>query len=236
MLALQKLGEKHVLYQPSIGAVAIDVVDVRGVMIASVEPNGPAAAGGVKAGDVYTLAKGQPTPDVAALHAVLASAKAGERIVLQGNDGGTALREAAVQLAAAPRVVSMEDQTVLFNKLVIDLRERLVHAGGGPEEAITRLNLAVALMAVENFREAREHLERVDLPRGSGVSFGTVQYLLGVTYEKLDLLLDAERAWNEAVNSPTSTLTEDGPTVAELAAARLKMLHPARRPAGLRDP
>ena len=91
-----------------------------------------------------------------------------------------------------------------------------------------RLNLAVALARVENWGAARLELQRVKLPDGPGVSSGTVQYLLGLASDRMGNRAEAETAWRAAAAS-TALLTEDGPSIKELAEARLAELQ--RRPA-----
>jgi hypothetical protein len=64
-------------------------------------------------------------------------------------------------------------------------------------------------------------LSKIQLAAGPGVSNGTVQYLLGLCYEALGQVAEAEQAWRAAATDADSLLTEDGPFVRELAEARL---------------
>jgi Flp pilus assembly protein TadD len=83
-----------------------------------------------------------------------------------------------------------------------------------------RLNLAVGLMRLGNWPGALAELSKVQLPAGPGVSTGTVQYLLGLSYEALGQAAEAERAFRAAADT-ASLLTEDGPAVKELAERKL---------------
>jgi Flp pilus assembly protein TadD len=119
-----------------------------------------------------------------------------------------------------PRLVAMNDQSLLFNNLVLALRTRLATSGATPDP-IVRLNLAVALMRLGNFADALTELSRVTLAPGPGVSSGTVHYLLGLCHEQLGRLSEAEKQWRLAAADPDALLTEDGPFVKEAAESKL---------------
>ena len=73
-----------------------------GAGIASVEPGGPAAAAGLKAGEVITGVAGQPTPSIQALTTALAQLKPGQQVPVevQGQDGSK--RTVQVKLGELP--------------------------------------------------------------------------------------------------------------------------------------
>jgi Flp pilus assembly protein TadD len=127
-----------------------------------------------------------------------------------------------------PRLISLSDQTLLANRLLVDFRTRLLSPADAVEESVIRLNLAAALARLQAWGDARTELQRVKLPDQAGVGSGTVQYLLGVCAENLGNRAEAEAAYRAAVSSE-SWLTDDGPPVKELAEARLADLQ--RRPA-----
>jgi S1-C subfamily serine protease len=54
----------------------------QGVLVYSVETGGPAAAAGVKAGELITSIDGQDTPDAATLSHVLAGLKPGDTVMV----------------------------------------------------------------------------------------------------------------------------------------------------------
>ena len=66
----------------------------------------------------------------------------------------------------------------------------------------------------------------MQLPDRPGVGNGTVQYLLGVCADELGNRAEAEAAFRAAA-ATENLLTEDGPSVKELAEARLSQLKPA---------
>jgi hypothetical protein len=126
----------------------------------------------------------------------------------------------------------MTDETLIFNKLLVDFRRQLASAPGPLDQSVARLNLAVSLMRVGSWNEARAELEAVDLPDGGGVSAGTVQYLSGLCREALGQLAEAERAWRAAAASKDAMLTADGPLIRDLAEQKLADLaRRLRRPA-----
>ena len=108
----------------------------------------------------------------AALMAMAATAKATLEIVR-----GSAARTVELPLLAQARAVNLNDQSLLFNPLLVHLRHRLAFAANTPAEPVLRLNIGIALMRLANWEEARQELERATLPDAAGVSQGTVLYL-----------------------------------------------------------
>ena len=221
--AIAQLDRMPAFFRPSIGMVAIDVADLTGVVVASVEANGPAAKAGVKPGDIVVSANAKPIADGAALAAALASSKANDDLALELKDRTGAARKAAVKVMMTPRLIGISDQSLLVNAILVALRSRLLSPSDPTEEAVMRLNLAAALARVEAWSEAKTELQNVKLPEGSGVANGTVQYLLGLCADRMGNRADAEAAYRAAAASD-SLLTEDGPPVRELAQAKLAEL------------
>ena len=126
-------------------------------------------------------------------------------------------------MVVTPRLIGMSDQTVLFNRALVDLRARLASTTDPFQQSVIRLNTAVALARLGECATARDELKQVQLPDRPGVGNGTVQYLLGVCAEELGNRAEAEAAFRAAA-ATESLLTEDGPPVKELAEARLAQL------------
>jgi hypothetical protein len=139
------------------------------------------------------------------------------------------MRKVELTAALVPRALVVSDQTLLANKAILDLRQRLPSAMNTRDEPVVRLNLAIALMHTRSWALARAELERVTMPQGPGISNGTVQYLLGLCYDALGLPNDAARAWKVAAADARGLLTEDGPPIADMAASRLAALERGRR-------
>jgi len=221
--AITQLDRMPAFFRPSIGMVGVDVADVAGVVVGGVDPSGPAAKAGIKVGDLVTKANNQPIADAAALAAALGTRKSNEDLNLEIKDRTGAVKQAAVKVSMTPRLIGISDQSLLVNAILVALRSRLLTPSEPAEEAIMRLNLAAALARVGAWNEARMELQNVKLPEGSGVANGTVQYLIGLCADRLGNRADAETAYRAAAASD-SLLTEDGPPVRELAAAKLAEL------------
>jgi hypothetical protein len=219
-LAVGRLDRSLSFFKPSIGLAAVDVADLEGPVVAAVEPNSPAAKAGLQTGDVVLRANGQPVADAAALTTLLGGRKADELLALELKDRAGPPKKAEVRVMMTPRLIGMNDQSLMVNRILVDLRSRLLTGADPALESVIRLNLAVALARVGAWSEARQELQRVKLAEGPGVSTGTVQYLLGITADRMGDRAEAESAWRAAA-ATSALLTEDGPTVKELAEQRL---------------
>ena len=225
--AVAKLDRVTPLTQSTLGLVAIDVADVNGPVVVSVEANGP-ANGKIQPGDSIVSVGGQPVADVAALAKVVSTRQPGKPIAVELKDAKGTARKADVDVVSTPRLISLSDQTVLFNRTLVDLRAQLAAASDPFQQSVIRLNTAVALARLGECAVARDELKQVQLPDRPGVGTGTVQYLLGVCAEQLGNRAEAEAAYRAAA-ATESLLTEDGPPVKELAEAKLAQLN---RPSG----
>lgn len=225
-LAVGRLDRGLTFFRPSIGLTTIDVADIEGAVVVAVD--GPSARAGILPGDVISKANAQPVADTAAFNTLLAGRKADEDLTLEYKDKAGAMKRADVKVFMTPKLMLMTDQTLMINRILVELRARVQSQGDPIEDSVMRLNLAVALARVENWSEARLELQRVKLPDGPGVANGTVQFLLGVAADRMGNRAEAETAWKAAAQSNAS-LTEEGPAVKELAEARLAELQ--RRPA-----
>jgi hypothetical protein len=217
--AIARLDQQPAMYRPSVGLVVADVLDVTGAVVTAVDVDGAAAKAGLAPGDVVTKVGGQPVADGSGFAALVAQRKAGDTLQVELTDKSGAAKSAALAVTMAPRLVAMNDQSLLFNSLLLGLRPRVIQATTA--DPVVRLNLSVALMRLGNWAEARNEMAKIRLAAGPGVSNGTVQYLLGLCHEALGQVAEAEKAWRAAATDPESLLTEDGPAVKELAERRL---------------
>lgn len=225
--AVGRLDRGLAFFRPTLGPTAVDVADMEGPVIVAVDPNGPAAKAGIQAGDILLKANAQPVADAAALIALLASRKADEDLTLDLKDRAGAARKVDTKVIMTPRLIGLNDQSLMINKILVDLKSRLQTQGDPLADSVMRLNLAVALARAGNWSEARLELQRVKLGDGPGVAAGTVHYLLGLAAERLGNIAEAEAAWKAAAQT-TALETEDGLPVKDLAEARLQGLQ--RRP------
>jgi hypothetical protein len=216
--AISKLDHRIDLSRPSLGLLAIDVASVPGPVVASVDANGP-ANGRVQVGDVIVSVRGQAVADAAALDKIIASSKPGETLGLELRDAKGAPKKAEIALFLTPRLIGMSDQSVLANRALVDLRARMATTTDPFLQSVTRLNIAVALARVGECNAARTELEQVQLPDRPGVGPGTVHYLRAVCADAIGNRAEAESYFKMAA-STESLLTEDGPAVKDLVAAR----------------
>jgi tetratricopeptide (TPR) repeat protein len=217
--AIQTLDIAFPVVRPSLGVLAIDVNGPAGTIVIAADVTDPVKATGLQPGDRIVSVDGKKIDEVAALLAALEGTGPKKAVTLDVLQGNTA-KTISVPVLQQARAISLGDQSVLFNPLLMNLRHRLAFAANTPIEHVLRLNIAIALMRLGNWEDARRELERTTLPDGPGVAQGTVQYHLGECYEKLGRFSDAAQAWRKARDS-AAWLTEDGPPVKELAEARL---------------
>jgi membrane-associated protease RseP (regulator of RpoE activity) len=227
--AVTRLDRSVPLMKPSIGLNAIDVADVPGAVVFAVTPGSAAAQANIQPGDTIVKANDQAIASASALATLLAGKSTNDALTLEVKDRAGASKTASVKVAMTPRVIGVNDQMLLANRLLAEFRNRLLTPANAQEEAIIRLNMAAAMVRLQEWTDARNELQNVKLPEGAGVGNGTVQYLLGVCFDNLGNRADAEAAWKAAASSE-SWLTEDGPPVKELAEARLAAMQgrPAR--------
>lgn len=226
-LAVGKIDRGLSFFRPTLGMTAVDVADMEGPVIVAVDPNGPAAKAGIQPGDVLLKVNSQAVPDNTALINLLAMRKADEALTLDLKDRTGAAKKADTTVSMTPRLIGLSDQSLMVNKILVDLRNRLQTQADPTTDSVIRLNLAVALARAGNWAEARLELQRVKLNDGPGVAAGTVQYLLGLAAERMGNIAEAEAAWRAAA-ATTALETEDGLPVKDLAEARLQGLQ--RRP------
>lgn len=226
-MAVGRLDRGLQFFKPSLGLTVVDVADLDGPVVVAVEPNGPGAKSGIQPGDVVLKANSQAVPDAGTLTSLLAGRKADEDLTLELKDKAGVAKRADVKVLMTPRLIGMNDQSLMINKILVDLKARLLAPGEPINDSVMRLNLAVALARVGLWSEARIELQRVKLNEGPGVSNGTVQYLLGLAAERMGNAAEAEAAWRAAA-ATTALISEDGLPVKELAEARIQALQ--RRP------
>ncbi len=227
--AVGRLDRALSFFRPSLGMTLVDVADLEGPVVVAVDPKGPAAKAAIQPGDVVLRANSQPVPDAAGLANLLAGRKQDEDMTLDMKDKAGAPKKADVKVFMTPRLIGLNDQSLLINKILVDLRGRVQQPGDPVTDSVMRLNLAVALARVGSWADARIELQRVKLNDGPGVSAGTVQYLLGLAAERMGNNAEAEAAWRAAAAS-AALISEDGLPVKDLAEARLQALQ--RRPSG----
>lgn len=218
--ALRALDATAEVQAPSLDFVGVEIADNPGVAIVSVLAGGQAVQAGLVPGDLVVDVRDVPVRSMAELAAAIAALPPGQAVPVTVKDRAGATRTVMAAPVRRPVLVSVEDRMTGFNRLALDLRFRLTGVTDPAEETLLRLNLAVALLKLGNHAEARRELARVKLPDGPGISNGTVQYLVGLSYEGTNQPAEAEQAFRAAAAVEGAQLTVFGPAIADLVKAR----------------
>jgi len=219
MRALDAPSNLAALLRRNLGVSVVDALYRPGPVVADVGAG--ASSAGLVVGDAITHVNDAAVSSAQDLRRVLDSVGQRETVSLrvQGRTGTSRVVEAPVRLE--PRIATLTPAGEAANVALIDLRARLRRAGG-LEEAAIHLNLAALLMRLASWNAAVAELQQVKLPDTSGVSNGTVQYMLGRCWDALGRAAEAQQAFAGAGKVAGSTLGEDGPLISELVAVKRK--------------
>jgi tetratricopeptide (TPR) repeat protein len=219
---LSVVDQKVAVYHPWTGIITVDTLLYEGVPILRVAAGSPGALAGLQPGEVIDAADGHPIRQTAELLALVAAKKPKDKIALHVK-GAAAARAVDVLLGQTPQEIPLNDPALLYNKVMMDLRQEVDGYPGTETAAFARLNLAVCAMHFGDFAAAHEHLlkARAELPQRPGISQGTALYYLGLALERLGYKKEAADAYRAAAAAKDATLFDnDGPAVAPLAARR----------------
>jgi tetratricopeptide (TPR) repeat protein len=219
---IDALDQKALVYRPWTGLITVDTQLHEGVPVLRVATGSPAARAGIQPGEVVVAADDKPVKQTADLLAVVAAKEPQEKVKLQLT-GGAAPRSVDLALDQTPQEIPLNDPSLIYNKVMMDLRHQVDGYPGTEEAAFARLNLALSAMHFGDFAAAHEHLlkARTELPQRPGISQGTALYYLGLALERLGYKKEAADAYKAAAAAKDATLfNNDGPTVAPLAARR----------------
>jgi hypothetical protein len=238
--AATRLDDMPPLFKASLGLLAVDVADVPGAIVATVEPGGSAEAAGIRPGDVIVAAGDTQVTSGSQLLGILSAHQGTQPLSVEVRDRAGAAKKVSVAVQAVPSVVALMDQSLLFNKLAIDYVYRVAALTTPLEETAVRLNLAVVLMRLGSWADAARELERVVKVAGEGripatltdSIGGTAHYLLGMCAEATGDVAGATRAWKTAAQSRGNLLTDSGEPLKELSERRLNQLRTTRTGTG----
>ena len=219
---LSVVDQKATVYRPWSGLITVDTLLHEGVPVLRVVPGSPAAQAGIRAGEIIQGVDGKPVKQTAELLAALESKKPKDKLALQ-LQGAAGVHPVDLTLSETPQEIPLNDPALLYNKVMMDLRQVVDGYPGTEAAAFARLNLALCAMHFGDFAAAHEHLvkARAELPQRPGISQGTALYYLGLSLEKLGYKKEATEAYRAAAEASGATLfNNDGPAVAPLAARR----------------
>jgi len=216
-----RLNTTPPLMRVSAGIQVADVLNAGGAVVVKQIWRDSVTAPTLQKGDIIRAVDGNKIADGSAFLRFVSTRKAGDRLRLDVASRDGAVQTVELPVLALPEVIGLYDQSLLPNKLVLEFREATIKYSGRTEEYVARMNLAVALMRVGALAEAVDHLSKVRLADGPGVSAGTVQFLFGVCYDGLGRPTEAAAAFRMAMASSDALLTSDGPEIKPLAEEKL---------------
>jgi tetratricopeptide (TPR) repeat protein len=219
---ISAVDRKATIYRPWSGLITVDTRLHEGAPVLRVVPGSPAAQAGVQPGEVLTAVDGKPVKETAELIALVESRKPGDKLGLHLR-GASGTRAVDVTLSQTPQEIPLHDPALLYNKVMMDLRQQVEGYPGSEPAAFARLNLALCAMHFGDFAAAHEHLlkARGELPQRAGLSQGTALYYLGLALERLGYRKEAMDSYRAAAAFKDATLlNNDGPSVAPMAARR----------------
>ncbi len=219
---IEMVNQRATVYRPWTGLVTVDTLLHDGVPVLRVVPGSPAAQAGLAAGEILVAVDGKPVKQTADFLTVVAQKKAKERLSLLFK-GSSGTRSVELIVAQTPQEIPLNDPSLLYNKVMMDLRQQVEGYPGTEAAAFARLNWAICAMHFVDFAAAHEHLLKAkgELPQRPGISQGTALYYLGVALERLGYKKEALDAYRGAAAAKDSTLfNNDGPGVGALAARR----------------
>lgn len=218
----EMVNQRATVYRPWTGLVTVDTLLHEGVPVLRVVPGSPAAQAGLQPGEILVAVDGKPVKQTAEFLTAVSQKRAKDRtsLLLKGPSG---TRSVELVIAQTPQEIPLNEPSLLYNKVMMDLRQQVEGYPGSEAAAYARLNLAICAMHFGDFAAAHEHLLKAkgELPQRPGISQGTALYYLGVALERLGYKKEALDAYRGAAGAKDATLfNNDGPAVAALAARR----------------
>ncbi len=219
------VDQKATVYRPWTGLVTVDTLSHDGVPVLRVVPGSPAAQAGLQPGEILYAADGKPVKRTADLLLLVEAKKLKDKLGLHLR-GPSGDRTVDLTLSQTPQEIPINDPTLLYNKVMMDLRQEVEGYPGTELAAFARLNLALCAMHFGDYAAAHEHLLKAksELPQRPGISQGTALYYLGLSFERLGdkYKREAADAYRAAAAFKDATLgNNDGPAVAPLAGRRI---------------
>jgi PEGA domain-containing protein/PDZ domain-containing protein len=190
----------------------------------------PAAKAGLRVGDrIKAVGNRKTSTSRDALQAINAEMtrpgglKAAVVLALEDSSGA---RTARVAPGESPVVIPLTDPALLYNRALAEFRLRARAASDDLEKGVALLNLGVALMHFRAYDKAMsEGFLRASLPKGPGISDGTVLYYRALCALRRGDPSAARASFEAAATAAGSTYDSgDGPSAAAAAARMLLAL------------
>ncbi len=177
--------------EPRVGASLIDSLAVEALIVATVEPDGPAQAAGLDPGAEVVAIDGQPATSEL-LASTLRELRSGETIELEtrDGDGGTTVR--TVEPEWAWTQIDIFDPELLPAATAASLLREIELAGDIPHWFL-ELNLATLLLGSGDAAEAVRRLSALDTSERGDAGQEAVQYTLALAL--LELANDGQEGY-----------------------------------------
>jgi tetratricopeptide (TPR) repeat protein len=219
---VDRVDHRATVYRPWSGLITVDTLLQEGVPVLRAIPGSPAALAGIQPGEVVTGAEGKPIKETAAVLFLVEQKKPKDKLSVDVK-GASGSRTVELTLSQTPQEIPLFEPNLLYNKVMMDLRQQVEGYPGTESAAFAWLNLALCAMHFQDFATAHNHLTkaRTELPQRPGISQGTALYYMGVALDRLNYGPQALEAFKAAAGHKDATLfNNDGPSVAPLAARR----------------
>jgi membrane-associated protease RseP (regulator of RpoE activity) len=207
------------------GVTLLDGPTGVGPIVAALQPEGPAAQGGVRVGDVIRQVGGRQVRSASDVRAAIAAASPESAMDLVVGRGA-ADEPVTVTLGSSPTVVFAEDPAVPAAAVWVAAMRALDNEARQVPDWMLQLSGAIAQVRARDWAGAVRMLRTIEAPDGPGLGQAAVDYWLGVAllgsgseYEDT-----AREAFLRATTSGGRLGYNDGPPVRPRARARLSAL------------
>lgn len=215
---VKRLGVPLPLFEAGLPCLALDLAGEAGPWVLRADE--AARKAGLIAGRPITHVNGRATPTVAALRLALPQTPM-VQVTQQGQTLTLPVLRQALELP-------LDAPSLSYPRAIAELR-LAIQGAEGDVGGYLRLNLGRAYLHYGKPDRALEILREATLSTTTGVSRGTLDYLMGLCLTRLGSVYipDAIQAFNQALKYPGATLMgPDGPRVEPLAKAALQDLQP----------
>jgi hypothetical protein len=199
-------------------------------VVAAAAPGSPAEAAGVMVGERLVSVAGNNVATAENARQWLATFSPGSTVAL-GLAGPAGDRTVELRMGTTPTVVGPADPDRLYSVVWGMAAAAVGRLDARVPSWVAALNQAAVLLHAGDAAAAAELLAGVQAPTGPGLGHAMVQYWLGVALVESGEIERARAAFEQVANDPGARyLSNDGPYLAPMAAARLTALEARQRP------
>jgi len=210
-----------------LGITAVDTLLREGAAVIAVQPGSPAGEAGVEVGEAISAVGGQPVSGYRDVREAMHLKQPGEKLELELQRAGVTTGKTIV-LGRSPKLLPLFSHNFCYNAVIASMNLTAALNPGSDLEQLSLLNTGLALAHFGAWEDAITYLRRVNLGDRPGINQGTVEYFLGIFFERLGYRAEALGHFRRALEFETATLdSNDGPPVAPLVKQKVKQLEGA---------